>query len=155
MLPTDNVYGGWPRSGEIDIVEVRGNDDLTCNNAKLGNSHMGSTLHFGPSFRQNMYHKTSWSKYRVIIPLDSSHRNDLFLLRFFRTLHSGTFSSDFHIYALEWLPTGITFKVDGEVIGSVSPPDGGFWEFSGLSGDNPWASGTNMAPFDQRVQSKG
>ena len=24
MLPTDNVYGGWPRSGEIDIMEFVG-----------------------------------------------------------------------------------------------------------------------------------
>ena len=36
MLPTTNVYGGWPNSGEIDIMEHVG-------------SHMGevlSTLHF-------------------------------------------------------------------------------------------------------------
>ena len=25
MLPKDNVYGAWPLSGEIDIVESRGN----------------------------------------------------------------------------------------------------------------------------------
>jgi beta-glucanase (GH16 family) len=24
MLPTDNAYGGWPRSGEIDIMEIIG-----------------------------------------------------------------------------------------------------------------------------------
>jgi hypothetical protein len=34
----------------------------------------------------------------------------------------------------------------------MSPPAGGFWEFSGLTGTNPWASGTKMAPFDKRVQ---
>ena len=22
MMPTDSVYGGWPKSGEIDIVEA-------------------------------------------------------------------------------------------------------------------------------------
>lgn len=26
MLPTDNRYGGWPRSGEIDIMEHVGHD---------------------------------------------------------------------------------------------------------------------------------
>lgn len=26
MLPTDNVYGGWPKSGEIDIMEYLGNE---------------------------------------------------------------------------------------------------------------------------------
>lgn len=25
LLPTDNAYGGWPRSGEIDVMESRGN----------------------------------------------------------------------------------------------------------------------------------
>jgi beta-glucanase (GH16 family) len=29
MLPTDNVYGGWPKSGEIDIMEMVGNDPST------------------------------------------------------------------------------------------------------------------------------
>jgi beta-glucanase (GH16 family) len=26
MLPTDNYYGRWPRSGEIDIMELLGNE---------------------------------------------------------------------------------------------------------------------------------
>lgn len=25
MMPEDSVYGEWPRSGEIDIMESRGN----------------------------------------------------------------------------------------------------------------------------------
>jgi beta-glucanase (GH16 family) len=29
MLPTDNVYGGWPKSGEIDIMEMIGSDPST------------------------------------------------------------------------------------------------------------------------------
>ncbi|XP_046646573.1 beta-1,3-glucan-binding protein-like [Daphnia pulicaria] len=130
MLPTDSAYGSWPRSGEIDIVEIRGNADLTCNDGqgKIGNSKMFSTLHWGPGFSQNMFQKTSWAK----------------------SLTDGsTFSSGFHVYRFEWLSTGITFKVDGQVIGSVSPPAGGFWELSGLTGTNPWASGTKMAPFDK------
>ena len=68
-----------------------------------------------------------------------------------RSLSSGSFSSDFHIFSVEWFPTGITFKVDGQVTGSVSPQTGGFWQLSGLTGSNPWASGTKMAPFDKNV----
>merc|ERR1711973_197469 len=30
MMPQESVYGGWPRSGEIDICESRGNLDLQC-----------------------------------------------------------------------------------------------------------------------------
>ncbi len=41
------------------------------------------------------------------------------------------------------------FSVDGVQIGSVSPPEGGFWELGGFPGDNIWADGTQMAPFDQ------
>lgn len=26
MMPEESVYGEWPRSGEIDIMESRGND---------------------------------------------------------------------------------------------------------------------------------
>ena len=26
MMPEEEVYGAWPRSGEIDIAEFRGND---------------------------------------------------------------------------------------------------------------------------------
>lgn len=37
MLPTDNVYGGWPKSGEIDIMEYIGSEP---------NSYFG-TIHYG------------------------------------------------------------------------------------------------------------
>lgn len=26
MMPEDNVYGTWPASGEIDLMEAKGND---------------------------------------------------------------------------------------------------------------------------------
>ena len=38
MLPQNNVYGGWPRSGEIDIMENIGSEP----------SRVLGTLHFGP-----------------------------------------------------------------------------------------------------------
>jgi hypothetical protein len=31
------------------------------------------------------------------------------------------------------------------------PPAGGFWELGGFEGENLWISGSNLAPFDQRV----
>ena len=46
-MPTDNHFGSWPRSGEIDIVEIRANDDFVCKGQQVGNKLMGSTLHFG------------------------------------------------------------------------------------------------------------
>ena len=26
MMPLESVYGGWPASGEIDLVEIRGDN---------------------------------------------------------------------------------------------------------------------------------
>ena len=40
MLPTENVYGGWPKSGEIDIMENIGNEPQKV----LG------TIHYGHDF---------------------------------------------------------------------------------------------------------
>ena len=47
MLPNygsrhgEGTYGGWPQSGEIDIMESRGNRYY----GNLGVEYMGSTLH--------------------------------------------------------------------------------------------------------------
>ena len=38
MLPEDNVFGGWPRSGEIDMMEYLGSEP----------SKVLGTLHYGP-----------------------------------------------------------------------------------------------------------
>jgi hypothetical protein len=46
MLPVDNKYGEWPKSGEIDIMEGRGNNHTY---AQGGNNIVSSTLHFGPN----------------------------------------------------------------------------------------------------------
>lgn len=40
LLPADSPYGGWPVSGEIDIMEARG---------RVGNS-IDSTLHYGKTY---------------------------------------------------------------------------------------------------------
>jgi hypothetical protein len=63
MLPRDNVYGGWPRSGEIDIVESKGNDVyVEGGGQKVGNTFMGSTLHWGPDTAHNNWWRTHWEK---------------------------------------------------------------------------------------------
>lgn len=38
MLPQDNVFGGWPRSGEIDIMELVGSEPAKAS----------ATVHYGP-----------------------------------------------------------------------------------------------------------
>lgn len=64
-----------------------------------------------------------------------------------------SFSSDFRTYRLEWNPDGLHSFVDDQIVGSIQPPEGGFWGLSGFNNtnQNPWANGTIMAPFDQEV----
>jgi beta-glucanase (GH16 family) len=45
MMPTDNVYGGWPQSGEIDIMEALGHET---------NKAYGS-VHYGPQWPNNQF----------------------------------------------------------------------------------------------------
>ncbi|WP_036814991.1 carbohydrate binding domain-containing protein [Pontibacillus yanchengensis] len=45
MMPEDSVYGDWPASGEIDIMEAAGNDTKT----------IGGTIHYGEESPNNTY----------------------------------------------------------------------------------------------------
>ncbi len=48
MLPTDNVYGGWAASGEIDIVEA-------VNTGVANNNTIHGTIHYGGAWPNNTY----------------------------------------------------------------------------------------------------
>lgn len=128
-MPLDNVYGGWPSSGEIDLLESRGNDALIEDGVNIGNHMVSSTLRWGPDHIHNRYRYTHWEK-----------------------VDDQAFSDDFHVYALEWTPDYLRFFVDGDEIGTVTPPAGGFWELGNLSSTdcrNPWEGSPKIAPFDQ------
>ena len=45
MLPENNTYGPWPASGEIDIMEARGNGPTY---PAQGSNYVRSTLNYGP-----------------------------------------------------------------------------------------------------------
>ncbi len=45
MMPTDNVYGGWAASGEIDIMEYLGHEP----------HRVHGTLHYGGAWPNNVY----------------------------------------------------------------------------------------------------
>jgi len=123
MLPKNNVYGSSPRSGEIDLMEARGNRDFRAWNSQIGVKQFSSTLHFGPSPEHNGFSTASFVQNRK----------------------SG-FNDGFHVYKLMWNTTNIEFYVDNKLYGPVDV-ENGFWERAQLwkSGmANPWANGSKM-----------
>ena len=50
MMPTDEVYGGWAASGEIDIMETANNTD-----------YIGGTIHYGGNWPNNQYSGGTYS----------------------------------------------------------------------------------------------
>jgi beta-glucanase (GH16 family) len=50
MMPTDNIYGGWAASGEIDIME-------SCNNMDF----IGGTIHFGGASPNNTFSGSTYT----------------------------------------------------------------------------------------------
>lgn len=52
MLPRYNQYGMWPASGEIDIMESRGNANYPMS-GEGGCESFGSTLHWGADWTKN------------------------------------------------------------------------------------------------------
>ncbi|KAI8916967.1 putative glucan binding protein [Powellomyces hirtus] len=128
MLPTDSSYGNWPASGEIDIMESRGN---APGGQQVGADTYGSTLHWGPSFGYNGYPKT--------------HKE-------YKLPGGKTFADDFHTFGMEWTPEGIKTYVDdpANVVLDV-PFTQTFWDKGGFptSMKNPWEGACTSAPFDQ------
>lgn len=134
MLPVNSSYGEWPASGEIDIVESRGNG---VHYPGGGYDTISSTLHWGPATAQDQYLKTTGT---------TSQR-----LRMF--------SNTFHTFGLEWSDSYIKTYVDGRLrqvlYHKFSKP---FWEVGDFSTtyqngtiiEDPWPLNNKIAPFDQK-----
>ena len=79
MMPQNGVYGGWPQSGEIDIMEHVGYDP----------GRVYGTVH-----SEAYNHKLNTQKGGNVMV--------------------SNFNTEFHIYAIEWTETEITWYVDGK-----------------------------------------
>lgn len=77
MYPENETYGAWPRSGEIDIAQSRGNAPASYSG---GSDTVSSALHWGPA-----------------ADLDQSARTTGKL-----TLRRKDLANEFHTYGIEW-----------------------------------------------------
>ncbi|KAK7505726.1 hypothetical protein BaRGS_00002997, partial [Batillaria attramentaria] len=120
MMPTENHYGGWPKSGEIDIMESRGNLHYhNSHGTSMGVDVDAATFHYG---------------------LSSQHKN---------TLHGSNFGEAFHTYWLDWTEHYIKIGVDSHTVLAFNTPSDSYWQNGHFSGTNIWASGGKDAPFDR------
>ena len=85
-LPKRQEYGPWPASGEVDLVESRGNDP----SYPLGGSNTyTTTLHWGVGWDQNKWEMT-YKKYT----------------------HSESLAKDFHLFGMVWTESEIHYYLD-------------------------------------------
>uniref|UniRef100_A0A093Y6A9 Beta-1,3-glucan-binding protein n=1 Tax=Talaromyces marneffei PM1 TaxID=1077442 RepID=A0A093Y6A9_TALMA len=136
MMPTNNVYGSWPASGEIDISESRGNDISYANG---GRDVMSSAIHWGPSSGLDAF----WLSTRG------------------KALRRTDFSKGFHTFGLEWSEDYIFTWVDNplqQVMYWAFPKNTNMFQrgqFTGRTANNslvtdPWShTGRPNSPFDQ------
>ena len=127
LMPANGAYGAWPASGEIDLLESRGNANYPAA-AGGGVDSFSSTMHWGPFWPLNGYQKT--------------HEG--------YTLPAGDLSQAFHTYELDWSPTAMTTSIDGVPVLSVALNES-FWQRGGWDAsaglDNPWQDGNINAPL--------
>ena len=127
MLPTHQEYGTWPASGEIDIMESRGNGESY---SAGGLNKFASTLHWGPDYSQNKY------------PL--THKE---------FTHTAGLDDDFHTFGLYWDENRLYTYLDtpSNVALDVDFTTQSFWERGGYPSSmaNPWINEPNSAPFNR------
>ena len=124
MLPTDQFYGAWPLSGEIDIMEAVNLGTISDEPSALADEverRVHGTLHYGKRPPHNVYTGKSYKLPDGKSPAD-----------------------DFHTYAIEWQEGEISWFVDG-VRYATQRSNEWFTDAKQIMPDI-----TASAPFDQR-----
>lgn len=79
------MYGYWPKSGEIDLVQFGGNSKLFNDHGlNIGTEMFQSNLHFGTEIWNDAYWSSTFSK---------------------RSTPGWGWNRDFHVYQMEWTPS--------------------------------------------------
>ena len=100
MMPESDVYGSWPLSGEIDIMEAV-NLETPCDECPGGIERRTSgALHFGDAPPDNTYLFLKTKGDETVGP-----------------------SEEFRVYAVEWAEDAMQWLVDGEVFLRIESDD--------------------------------
>ncbi|KAL8640534.1 MAG: hypothetical protein Q9228_002552 [Teloschistes exilis] len=134
MLPVENKYGDWPKSGEIDIAESRGNNYTY---GQGGNNIVSSALHWGPNEANDGWWRTNVKR---------------------NALHT-TFTKKEHTFGLEWSEKYLFTYIDTRLLQVLYTNfDQSLWQrgqfplsdSNGTRLTDPWSqTGNKATPFDQ------
>ncbi|ERB64603.1 glycoside hydrolase family 16 protein (plasmid) [Vibrio coralliilyticus OCN008] len=126
MLPSENKYGNWAASGEIDIVEaVNLKAQSDAPDAKEGDleQRIHGTLHYGAQWPNNVSSGAEFSLPNGVNPAD-----------------------DFHTYAIEWEKGEIRWYVDN--IHYATQTHHGW--YSQYEQDGKIVNAPSFAPFNEK-----
>lgn len=100
LMPKEKkAYGEWPRCGEIDLMESRGNRKLMQNDTNIGAKQIGTTLHFGPAREFDGWRHAHFTKNQYNL------------------------NTEFHVYTLIWSPCKYDiYRYRKRIYLSESPP---------------------------------
>jgi len=134
MMPVEDNYGPWPASGEIDIMESRGNNYTY---SQGGNNIVSSALHWGPDPANDAWYKTNAKR---------------------KALHT-TYSAGFNTFGLEWSQKYLFTYVNSRLLQVLYTNfDEPLWQRGNFPtttangsriNDNWSQSGRAQTPFDQ------
>jgi len=85
MMPSEDVYGTWAASGEIDIMEIRGREP----------GSVDGTIHFGSMWPNNKSKGGTYNSANQLTTYDTNFT-----------------TTEYHTYAIEWLPGEICWYID-------------------------------------------
>ncbi|KAI1816104.1 concanavalin A-like lectin/glucanase domain-containing protein [Poronia punctata] len=135
MLPVEDTYGPWPSSGEIDIMESRGNNRSY---GQGGNNIVSSALHWGPDIANDAWWRTNVKR---------------------EALHT-TYSAGFNTFGIEWsqkyLFTYVNSRLLQVLYTNFNEPLWKRGDFPAVNSNgtrlvDPWSKyGRDSTPFDQK-----
>lgn len=130
--PASSTYGKWYAGGQIRLPYALGNRFMAKRQGKP---------------------RTGLQVLRAGVAIGKAPGQDIMptLLESDQRAGNGTTwrKKHFRVYRVKWTPESIEFMIDGKVMSTIRPPQGGFVKMTDSPSDHPWRAGSSMAPFDQ------